>query len=473
MSQARAEAENSRAPISLTATLAVLFAAVSVAVLAVTNAFVFFFVEQQWRSSAQKDLEVAGNVLRILVASEAHAESIAGHGDRIAGELGKNRRLTFSIASAKGQPLVSTLAADFPSEAFAGATDIEHPVDWNWQDKHYSVAQISAKFTDGSGASLRLALDVTEPKDIQGAYSRALVLITVAGGMIAAMLGLAVVRKGLLPLHRMATAAGEITASRLGERLRPEDTPPELRDLATGFNGMLERLEDSFRRLNDFSSDIAHELRTPINNLLGQTQVALSRTRSSDEYRSVLESNAEEFERLSRMIQDMLFLAQADNAQAALNPEEVNLRAECVKLIEFFEPLIEEGRLLVNLSGDASVWADRLLLQRALANLVSNAVRNTPPESTIAIKIGVADSGDSSVCICNPGRGIPPEELPRLFDRFYRTSHAREAKTEGTGLGLAIVRSIARLHGGDVHAQSTPGVETRFCLLLPNSRQEG
>lgn len=460
-------------PISLTATLVVLFAAVSIAVLAVTNAFVFFFVEQQWRSGAQQDLEVAGNVLRLLVASQPNATAIANRGDRITGELGKNRRLTFSVSAATGEPLVTTLPDGFPAEAFRRAGDIEHPVDWTWQDKHFSIAEISGKFGDGSPARLRLSLDVSEPKDIQGAYSRALVLITVAGGLIAAIFGLAVVRHGLLPLRRMATAAGEITASRLGERLRPEDTPAELRDLATGFNGMLGRLEDSFRRLNDFSSDIAHELRTPINNLLGQTQVALSRSRSSDEYRSVLESNAEEFERLSRMIQDMLFLAQADNAQAALHTEEVNLRAECAKLVEFFEPLIEEGRLRVELRGDASVRADRLLLQRALANLLSNAVRNTPPDSVIGIDISTAESAGSEVCISNPGPGIAPEEMPRLFDRFYRTRYAREAKTEGTGLGLAIVRSIARLHGGGVEAHSTPGVQTRFCLILPNSsRQE-
>lgn len=458
--------------ISLTATLVVLFAAVSIAVLAVTNAFVFFFVEQQWRSGAQRDLEVAGNVLRLLVASQPNARAIAMRNEPITGELGRNRRLSFSVSAATGGPLIDTLPEGFPESAFARATDIEHPVDWTWNDKHFSIAEISGKFGDGSTARLRLSLDVSEPKDIQGAYSRALVLITVAGGLIAAILGLAVVRQGLMPLRRMATAAGEITASRLGERLKPEDTPAELQDLATGFNGMLGRLEESFRRLNDFSSDIAHELRTPINNLLGQTQVALSRARSSDEYRSVLESNAEEFERLSRMIQDMLFLAKADNAQAALNTEEVNLRAECEKLLEFFEPLIAEGRLRIDMKGEGSVRADRLLLQRALANLLSNAVRNTPPDSVIGIAIGRADAGACEVCISNPGPGIAPEEMPRLFDRFYRTRLARESKTEGTGLGLAIVRSIARLHGGDVRAQSTPCVETRFCLVLPDSARQ-
>lgn len=454
-------------PISLTATLVVLFAAVSVGVLAVANAFVFFFVEQQWRTGAQQDLEVAGNALRLLVASQPDARAISNRGERITGELGKNRRLTFSVSAATGSSLINTLPEGFPADAFVRAMDIEHPVDWVWEDKHFSVAEISGKFADGSAARLRLALDVSEPKDIQGAYSRALVLITVAGGLIAGVLGLVVVRQGLAPLHRMAAAAGEITASRLGERLRPEDTPDELSEMASNFNGMLERLEDSFRRLNDFSSDIAHELRTPINNLLGQTQVALSRARSNDEYRSVLELNAEEFERLSRMIQDMLFLAQADNAQAALNLEEVHLHAECAKLIEFFEPLIEEGQLRVQLRGQVSVvYADRLLLQRALANLVSNAVRNTPPESVIRIEIGAPDSSSVSVCIVNPGPGIFAEELPRVFDRFYR---ARNAKSEGTGLGLAIARSIARLHGGEVLAQSTPDVETRFCLVLPIS----
>ncbi|OGT79290.1 MAG: hypothetical protein A3H91_05465 [Gammaproteobacteria bacterium RIFCSPLOWO2_02_FULL_61_13] len=462
--------QRSDSPISLTATLAVLFAAVSVAVLSVTNAFVFFFVEQQWRSSAQQDLEVAGNALRILVASQPNARSFASRGGAITAELGKNHRLTFSVIDAAGGALLSTLPKGFPTEVFSRAPDIEHPVDWQFDERHFSVAEISGGFADGSAARVRLALDVSEPKDIQGAYSRALVLITLAGGLIAAVLGLIVVRQGLVPLRRMAAAAGEITASRLGERLRPEDTPAELSEMASNFNGMLERLEDSFRRLNEFSSDIAHELRTPINNLLGQTQVALSRARANDEYRSVLELNAEEFERLSRMIQDMLFLAQADNAQAALHPEQVNLAAECAKLIEYFEPLIEEGRLRVVLNGQGSVQADRLLVQRALANMMSNAVRNSPPGALIRIEIAATDPGKVSVVIVNPGHGIAAEELPRIFDRFYRTSGARDKKLEGTGLGLAIVRTIARLHGGDVAAQSIPDVETRFCLVLPRER---
>ncbi len=454
-------------PISLTATLAVLFAAVSVAVLAVTNAFVFFFVEQQWRNSAQQDLEVGGNALRMLVASNPDAGSFATRGGTITTELGKNRRLTFSVSTGAGVVLLSTLPKGFPAEAFYQAADIEHPVDWQWDQRHFSIAEITGHFADTSVAGLRLALDVTEPRDIQGAYSRALVLITVAGGLIAAVLGLVAVRQGLEPLRRMATAAGQITASRLGERLRPEDTPAELSEMASNFNGMLERLEDSFRRLNDFSSDIAHELRTPINNLQGQTQVALSRARSSDDYRSVLELNAEEFERLSHMIQDMLFLAQADNAQAALNLEEVNLAAECAKIIEYFEPVIEEGRLCVELRGQGSVHADRLLLQRALANLVSNAVRNSPPGALVQIEIAAPNAQQVSVDIVNPGPGIPAEELPRIFDRFYRTRGARDRKLEGTGLGLAIVRTIARLHGGDVAVQSNPEVETRFRLVLP------
>ena len=170
------------------------------------------------------------------------------------------------------------------------------------------------------------------------------------------------------------------------------------------------------------------------------------------------------------MIQDMLFLAQVDNAQAALHPEQVNLAAECAKLIEYFEPLIEEGRLRVDLNGQGSVQADRLLVQRALANMMSNAVRNSPPGALIRIEIAATDPGKVSVVIVNPGHGIAAEELPRIFDRFYRTSGARDKKLEGTGLGLAIVRTIARLHGGDVAAQSIPDVETRFCLVLPRER---
>jgi two-component system heavy metal sensor histidine kinase CusS len=296
--------------------------------------------------------------------------------------------------------------------------------------------------------------------------AEALLGITLASGLIAAGLGYLIARQGLAPLHRFAAMAGRITASRLGERLDTSELPQEVRELASSFNHMLERLQDSFRRIEQSSSDLAHEMRTPINTLLGQTQVALSRARSPAEYREVLASNAEEYERLSRMIQDMLFIARADEPHAVLDVEDVELRDEARRVAEFYEPMLDEKRIRLQCHGTGTARADRTLVGRALGNLLSNAVRHSPPGGRIDIDIGTDPVAPDciSLSVVNQGPAIAPEDMPRIFDRFYRAGTG--ARTEGTGLGLAIVKTIAQLHGGSVGATSELG-QTRFVLRLP------
>jgi len=228
---------------------------------------------------------------------------------------------------------------------------------------------------------------------------------------------------------------------------------------------MLGRLKESFDRLSDFSSDIAHELRTPVSNLLTQTQVMLSKVRSIDEYQDVLASNAEELERLSRTIADMLFLAKADNHLLVPTQESVDLRAEISSMLEFYEPLIEEKRQQLTLHGHAEVDGDRLMLRRAVGNLLSNAIRHTPEHGFINIALEI-EGKKVSIRIENSGETIPSEHLPRLFDRFYRVDSSRQHAGEGSGLGLAITKSIALAHNGSVSVSSTDGV-TSFALWLP------
>jgi len=280
------------------------------------------------------------------------------------------------------------------------------------------------------------------------------------------LLGWFVARRGLSPLQTIKQRAAAITAKNLHSRLPSEAIPRELAELTDTLNGMLSRLEESFQRLSDYSSDLAHELRTPVSNLLTQTQVTLSKARSPDEYRDVLASNAEEFERLSHTISDMLFLAKADNDQVIPNLEPVDLADEVRSLIEYYEILAEEKRLHLSMSGNGCVQGDRLMLRRAISNLLSNAVRHTPEDGSIAIRIHDGDQGQASLTIENSGPAIPPEHLERLFDRFYRADDARSRTTEGAGLGLAITRSILRAHGGEVSVFSADQ-STRFMLSIP------
>jgi two-component system heavy metal sensor histidine kinase CusS len=242
--------------------------------------------------------------------------------------------------------------------------------------------------------------------------------------------------------------------------------------LAESLNDMLARLEESFKRLSDFSSDLAHELRTPVSNLMTQTQVALSKTRSSAEYREVLESNCEEFDRLSRMISDMLFLAKSENGLIVPGQESFDLADEVTALFDFYGALAEENGVSLGLEGSGQVTGDRLMLRRAIGNLLSNALRYTPSGGRIVVTVSVVrDSFDAEavhLSVENTGEPIPPEHLSRLFDRFYRVDASRRNSGDGAGLGLAITRSILRSHGGDIEGRTGKGCNI-FEIWLPTS----
>ena len=301
------------------------------------------------------------------------------------------------------------------------------------------------------------------------AYYRKTIMIALSGALITSIvLGAWVTRRELRPVAAIAEAAGAISASHLGDRLDIGKLPDEVRPLVKAFNAMLARLDDSFTRLSDFSSDLAHELRTPVGNLVMHTQVTLSKARSAADYRLALESNLEEFERLTRIISDMLFLAKADHGQSALRQERLNLRQEAEAVIEFFDPLAQDREIKLVLGGDGDIAGDRLMVQRAIANLLSNAIRHTTPGNTIGIEINHAISDGVQVSVINPGPPISPQHLGRIFDRFYRAEPAREHSSDSSGLGLAIVKSIMDLHGGRATVRSEGGV-TSFTLSFEKS----
>jgi two-component system heavy metal sensor histidine kinase CusS len=299
------------------------------------------------------------------------------------------------------------------------------------------------------------------------AFEQSLWLAIAASIALTALLGWIAARRGLAPVREMADLTQGISANRLGDRLRPESVPTELIDLAIAFNAMLARLEGSFTRLSDFSSDLAHELRTPISNLMTETQVAISKARSADQYREVLYSNLEEYERLARMIADMLFLAKADNGLIVPSSELVDLAAEARELFGFYEAFAEEQNVGLVLAGAGAVRGDRLMLRRALSNLLSNAIRHTPRGGSVTVRLDRYKPEEIELSVENPGEDIEPEHLPRLFDRFYRIDRSRQkASSEGAGLGLAITKSIVEAHKGTIEVFSSNG-STRFAISFP------
>ncbi|HTY98651.1 MAG TPA: heavy metal sensor histidine kinase, partial [Rhodocyclaceae bacterium] len=250
-----------------------------------------------------------------------------------------------------------------------------------------------------------------------------------------------------------------LSPSQLSQRLATTELPAELADLAQSFNGALDRLEAAYQQLESFNADVTHELRTPLTNLIGHTQVALSRERSAPQLVEVLQSNLEDLERLRGMVNDMLFLARANMGERPQQLLQASLAAEVEKAVEFLDFLLEEAQVRVRVQGDARAAIESSLFRRAVTNLLHNAIRHSQPGAEIVVDL-TAGEGRARVAVSNPGPAIPPEHLGRLFDRFYRVDTARAHSGESHGLGLAIVKAVAAMHAGDVFAASSGGVMT-------------
>jgi two-component system heavy metal sensor histidine kinase CusS len=315
---------------------------------------------------------------------------------------------------------------------------------------------------------LQLALDRAYEREILADYRRNLWLVLGAALAACTVVGYVIARRGLRPVADMSAMARRIRSSNLGERLATGGLPRELLDLADTCNAMLARLEESFGRLAHFSAHIAHELRTPVNNLRGEVEVALGRPRSPQEYCEVLGSCLEECGRLGRLIDSLLFLARAENPKTQIERERVEMARELATVREFYEAAAADAgiQLEVGATDPAAVALSRPLLQRALGNLVENALAHTPSGGRITLSARRCEQV-LSVEVADTGPGIPAEHVPHLFSRFYRVDGARSDRSGGLGLGLAIVKSIAELHGGKVAIDSQVGAGTRVALRFP------
>jgi len=311
-----------------------------------------------------------------------------------------------------------------------------------------------------------IAADTDHHTQFLDGLRRSLALYVLAAIALCGLLSWFAARQGLAPLRDMKSRAAKVTGQKLGERMPVQAVPVEMADLAQELNRMLDRLQEDFRHLTDFASDLAHELRTPISNLLTQTQVALATKRDAATYRDILASNAEEFQRLARMVSDMLFLAKTERGVDLPHKERFSARQEAQALLDFYEAVAEEKHIRLQLDGDGTIDGDRLMFRRAVSNLLSNALRHTPDAGDVTISISTIENA-TSVAVENTGQDIDPRILPRLFDRFYRADPSRaHPDAEGSGLGLAITRAIAQAHGGVVVAASSGG-RTRFTLMFP------
>lgn len=360
-----------------------------------------------------------------------------------------------------------------PPELFArspGAGESESsPVDYRTGGRLFSLVSLREEIGEERYV-IQLAQDRSEDEDFMTKFGFLVAGVLACGIIASAVIAVTVTKRGLRPLAEMTHSLKRVGPNRLHERVPPTAWPRELQPVAVAFDDMLDRLEDSFMRLSQFSADLAHEMRTPLANIRGEAEVALTRPRSPNEYQAVIESSIAECARLSGIIDNLLFLARAEAAEGQVHRSLFDGRAAIEKIVAYNEAIAEERRLVLACEGEAEVCADPVLFGRAVSNLIDNAVRFTPDGGRITISLTPKAEG-AEIMVSDTGCGIPPEHISRIFDRFYRVDSSRS--TEGTGLGLALVKSIADLHGGSISVVSDVSHGTVVTLQFPNQPATG
>jgi len=304
--------------------------------------------------------------------------------------------------------------------------------------------------------TIQIAIDISQEESLLSRYRLWSWAVLLATSILFPLVGRRIAQQSIRPVEDVAATARRITSMNLRERIQAEGYPSELASLAGTFNEMLDRLEESFERISRFSADIAHDLRTPVNNIRGEAEVALARARTVEEYRDVLESSLEEAVRLSDLIGDLLFLARAESPLKHVERQKVDVGELLGTVREYYDASASDAGIILTTSArgeQITAELDRSLMLRAVSNLVSNAIAHTPPGGAVTLA-AAADGEQIRIDVSDTGSGIPAEALSRVFDRFFRVDPSRSKSSGGTGLGLAIVQSIMTLHGGSAEIAS-------------------
>jgi two-component system heavy metal sensor histidine kinase CusS len=383
----------------------------------------------------------------------------------------ENERTYVRVIDESGHVLIEspTLRDAIPPGSFPVPTDepgrgTDVRVDENRRYRLVSVRE------PGSTWTVQLAMDRGLEGEILTEYLAHLWYVLGVALIACAGAGYVIAHRGVRPIQRVTEITRRIGPTNLTERVSCDGLPAELRKLAATFNGMLDQLEQSFARLSRFSADIAHELRTPVATLRGQVEVALSKLRSPDEYREILQSNLEDCTRLAHIIDRLLFLARAENPEQEVTKEPCDLQEELITICDFYDAAATDAgvKLLTSNNGSTNALVDRVLLQRAVGNLIANAIAHTPAGGSVTVSARETENS-ALVEVSDTGIGIDASHLPHVFDRLYRADNSRASGTGGVGLGLAIVRTIAHMHGGGVDISSAVGQGTTVSIRFPRA----
>ena len=446
--------------ISLGSRLALLFAACTATVSLGAGLLFSRASEQHFVELDQQLLDSRLSLFRTQLAGVSTADELQARLPALRDELSHQADLALRISASNGATWFESRSG-LPQAALATGLATLHAPGIDYRS-------LSVPLKQGTMQSPRLTLylDITHHQHFLQGMQRLIWLTVGLSALTTALLGAWAARSGLRPLRQMGQVAASVSARSLTTRLPVAQMPEELAELASSMNAMLQRLDDAFQRLSAFSADIAHELRTPLSNLLTHTQVTLTRPRSLEEYREALHGNLEELQWMAQMINDMLFLAKADHGLLVPGHAPLALHDEVDALLEYYAPLAEDSDVQMLREGEAVLLGDQHMLRRALSNLLDNAMRFTPAGGQIKVTLGPGPT----INVANTGLAIDPAALPRLFDRFYRVDPARrEGSSEHAGLGLAITRSIVQAHGGRIRAECEDGW-TRFLIEFTQDR---
>ncbi|MBN3729866.1 heavy metal sensor histidine kinase [Burkholderia sp. Tr-20390] len=460
---------------SLLQRLTLAFAVVAALVFALTGAYLYRSLSAEL--TRRDDIEISGKLNQFLQLAHASGsiaalradpavfhEVLLSHPGVYLGIYDAQNRALVEHSDEAGNTLASVIAAPHPASR-AGVPFTCSPPGIGTSRCVYARETLPS----GDAIQVALARTATDRQSLLESYRVDIWLAAAVGALLVGALGYAVASRGLRPVESLGRQTSRIEAHNLNARLDARGGPVELRELATSVNRMLDRLERAFVRLSQFSSDLAHDMRTPLANVISASQVTLSRARTTEEYEALIDSNIEECERLQRMIENMLFLARTDNARQHLKTTELDAGSELRRLASYFQALADEAGVRIDVHGEAPVVADATLFRRAVSNLTSNALEHAEAASTIELAVS-AQGRYAVVEVTNRGAAIPPEQVDKIFERFYRIDSSRHGAARNAGLGLAIVKSIMELHRGKVEVASRDG-RTTFALYFPRGTE--
>lgn len=402
----------------------------------------------------------------ILASSRSHEEARS----RLNEALSHHHGLYALVKGPQGEKLYQTNGYSGPTTQASFITnDDGHGLQsWRSGGREFHEMSFTAGMVQGMAGPLQisLAVDTQHHQEFMRELRRSIAIYAVLAILLSGFLAWFAAHQGMSPLRAMKRRAAAVTGQQLQERMPEDAVPIEMADLARELNEMLGRLQNDFKQLADFAADLAHELRTPISNLLTQTQVTLSTQRDLKTYQDTLASNAEELQRLARVVSDMLFLAKTERGVDLPHKESFSAAQGARELVEFYEAVADEKRILMSVEGDGRIYGDRLMFRRALSNLLSNALRHAPVGGVVGVRIESSSRG-IEVTVKNTGKEIPLDVQQRVFERFYRADSARRhPASDGAGLGLSITKAIVEAHGGAISVTSDQEW-TRFRLVFP------